>query len=166
MHKAAVGRSFRTQLQPLACRLREDSFFAPCRELAPSHPPCQPRTEIFTIPIRNRDGSVPSVAGGHAVPGAPFHGNAHPANGNPQLRGGSGFEQEETEKTERKKSFSLLPLFSPVQISALVRRAFRLRRAYGGPRWTAGNPQSSHGSAAASPYRHGESAIRNPQSAT
>jgi hypothetical protein len=29
-------------LQPLAYRLREDTFFAPCRELAPSRHPCQP----------------------------------------------------------------------------------------------------------------------------
>jgi hypothetical protein len=69
---------------------------------------------------------------------------------NPQLRG---VEQEETERTEMKKSFALLPLFSPVQKSAT-----------GNPQsWTVpgGTPATATGTVA---LPNPQSAIRNLQS--
>jgi len=69
---------------------------------------------------------------------------------NPQdaIEAGSGFEEEETERTEMKKLFSLLPLFSPVQKSAIrpVLRSFS----------EGGNPPSF-----AVPTEGRQSAIRN-----
>jgi hypothetical protein len=87
------------------------------------------KQDLFTRVIC---GSVLSLSGARALPFAPFRGNAQPAIRNPQ------WSLAAKKRKKRKVGIAFFVPFEPFRGQSAIR-----------------NPQSSHGSAAASPCRSG-----------